>query len=65
MLAIIHEGEAVIPKEFNPYAGGQGMIGNDRPIELTLQIGETKLGRIVIDSINKLQKQEGRILLEL
>lgn len=50
-------------------AGGEnrsfGSGSSDRPIELTIQIGENKLGRIVIDSINKLQKQEGRILLEL
>ncbi|MGB4155864.1 MAG: hypothetical protein WBJ89_00150, partial [Caldicoprobacterales bacterium] len=48
----------------NANAGGGGAT-NDSPIEITLQIGETELGRVVIDSINKLQKQEGRILLEL
>ncbi|MGB4386965.1 MAG: hypothetical protein WBI88_09440, partial [Caldicoprobacterales bacterium] len=33
--------------------------------DIVLQVGETELGRVVIDSINKLQKQEGKILLEL
>lgn len=40
---------------------GQGGSSGD----IVLQVGETELGRVVIDSINKLQKQEGKILLEL
>ena len=40
---------------------GQGGSSGD----VVLQVGETELGRVVIDSINKLQKQEGKILLEL
>ncbi|WP_313082538.1 phage tail length tape measure family protein [Pulveribacter sp.] len=27
-LAVVHEGEAIVPKPFNPWAGGQGMGGN-------------------------------------
>lgn len=29
MLAHIHEGEAIVPKAFNPWAGGQGMQGGN------------------------------------
>ncbi len=38
---------------------------NDQPVEVILQVGDTKLGRVVIDSINKLQRQSGRTLLEI
>lgn len=55
----------IVRDEIKNAGGSSGGAINDRPIELTLQIGETKLGSVVIDSINKLQKQEGRILLEL
>lgn len=37
----------------------------DRPLEVDLIIDGNKLGRVVINSINSLQKQEGRILLDL
>ena len=40
---------------------GQGGSSGD----IVLQVGETELGRVAIDSINKVQKQEGKILLEL
>lgn len=40
-------------------------ISNNKPIEVVLQVGSTKLGRVVIDSINKVQNQEGRVLLNL
>ena len=36
---------------------------NDSPIEITLQIGSTKLGKVVIDSINKVQRQAGKPLI--
>ena len=36
---------------------------NDRPIEITLQISSTRMGKIVIDSLNKLQQQQGIIKL--
>ena len=50
----------------NPQANQrQPTITNDRPLEVVLQVGQTKLGRVVIKSINQLQKQEGRVLLEL
>lgn len=38
---------------------------SDKPIELTLQIGSTKFGKIVINSINALQAREGKILINL
>jgi hypothetical protein len=38
---------------------------SDRPIEVNLIVDGNKLGRVVINSINSLQKQEGRILLDL
>lgn len=38
---------------------------SDRPLEVVLQIGQTKLARAVIKSINQLHKQEGRVLLDL
>lgn len=37
--------------------------GNDSPIELTIQIGTTKLGKVVIDSINKVNRQAGKNLI--
>lgn len=39
--------------------------GSDKPLEVVLQVGTTKLGKVAIDSINKLQRQEGRVLLNL
>lgn len=36
---------------------------SDRPIEITLQISSTRMGKIVIDSLNKLQQQQGIIKL--
>lgn len=38
---------------------------DDRPINIVLQVGSAQLGRVVIDSINKLSRQEGRLLLNL
>ncbi|MSS42471.1 hypothetical protein FYJ27_01795 [Anaerosalibacter bizertensis] len=38
---------------------------SDRPLEVNLIVNDTKLGRAVINSINSLQKQEGKILLDL
>lgn len=38
---------------------------SDRPLEVNLIVNDTKLGRAVISSINSLQKQEGKILLDL
>lgn len=39
--------------------------GKDRPMEIILKLGETELGRAVINSINKLQRQAGTTLLEV
>lgn len=36
---------------------------SDRPIEITLQISSTRMGKVVIDSLNKLQQQQGIIRL--
>lgn len=44
---------------------GSSVGGNDTPVEITLQIGNTKFGRAVISSINALQAQEGKILINL
>lgn len=42
---------------------GNSNTSNDSPIEITLQIGSTKLGKVVIDSINKVQRQAGKSLI--
>lgn len=41
----------------------QDNSNSDSPIEITLQIGSTKLGKVVIDSINKVQRQAGKPLI--
>jgi phage-related protein len=64
--------EAVMPLENNTgwitelasKLNGSGSRA-DGPIEITLQVGSTELGRVVIDSINKLTRQEGRLLLNV
>lgn len=38
---------------------------NDQPINLTIQVGQTTLGKIVIDSINKVQRQAGTTLIRI
>lgn len=38
-------------------------VSNDSPIELILQIGTTKFGKVVIDSINKVNRQAGKNLI--
>lgn len=38
---------------------------NDQPINFTIQIGQTTLGKIVIDSINKVQRQAGTNLIRI
>jgi phage-related protein len=74
MIAEIGENgkEAVMPLENNTgwiselasKISNQGG-GNDRPVEVILQIGSTTMGRVVIDSLDKLRRQEGRLALEL
>lgn len=41
----------------------QDNSNSDSSIEITLQIGSTKLGKVVIDSINKVQRQAGKPLI--
>ena len=38
---------------------------SDKPINITIQVGTTTLGKIVIDSINKVQRQAGTTLLRI
>ncbi|CAM2078907.1 MAG: Phage-related protein [uncultured Clostridium sp.] len=38
---------------------------SDKPINFTIQVGTTTLGKIVIDSINKVQRQAGTTLLRI
>lgn len=38
---------------------------NNQPINFTIQVGTTTLGKIVIDSINKVQRQAGTTLLRI
>lgn len=48
--------------------GGQGNNSNsdsDRAIEIILELGGSEFARFIIDSINKLQRQEGRTLLKI
>lgn len=77
MLAYLHEGEAVVPKKYNPAADGgitngpmMAVMGDnpsasDTNATIILQIGETELGRTTIKAINKYQRQVGRTLLEV
>lgn len=44
---------------------GQAINSNDQPINLTIQVGTTTLGKIVIDSINKVQRQAGKNLIRI
>ena len=38
---------------------------SDKPINLTIQVGTTTLGKVVIDSINKVQRQAGTTLIRI
>lgn len=70
-------GEAILPlsdlfKEMRSMFSDQNQqlisnlsSSNDQPIEIVVQVKDTQLARIVIDSINKLQRQSGRTLLEV
>ncbi|MFR6472610.1 MAG: hypothetical protein ACLUPE_09805 [Turicibacter sanguinis] len=79
-LAMVGEAgkEAVVPLEnntkgldllatklFEKMPTNSSNSSNDSPVEIILQVGDTKLGRVVIDSINKLQRQSGRMLLDV
>lgn len=39
--------------------------GSNQPMEVVLKVGSTEFGRVVVDSINKLTKQEGRLALNI
>lgn len=41
------------------------MGGSDKKLDIILQVGSTEFGRVAIDSINKLTRQEGRLLLQV
>ena len=68
--------EAVVPLENNTEwmktvakgisaeLGGSNTV-SDQPIEVVLQVRDRELGRVVIDSINQLQRQSGRVLLNV
>ena len=68
--------EAVMPLENNTgwidilasklnSSGTSTPTGSDTPVEVILQVGATELGRVVINSINKLTKQEGKLSLNI
>lgn len=40
-------------------------MAEDRPVEIVLQLGDAKFGKAVIQSINKLQQQTGKLMLDL
>ncbi|MBQ8942472.1 MAG: hypothetical protein IJ062_11615 [Firmicutes bacterium] len=40
-------------------------MAEDRPVEIVLQLGDAKFGKAVIQSINRLQQQTGKLMLDL
>lgn len=68
--------EAVVPLENNTEwmrtvakgisaeLGGSN-VQSSQPVEVVLQVRDRELGRVVIDSINQLQRQSGRVLLNV
>lgn len=44
---------------------GSSSDSGSSAIEITLKVGDTTFGRAVIDSVNKLQRQAGRTLIEI
>jgi hypothetical protein len=44
---------------------GGNMTQSSQPVEVVLQVRDRELGRVVIDSINQLQRQSGRVLLNV
>ena len=58
--------EGIMGAAFNKAMQGNNMSAvNDQPINLTIQVGQTTLGRAAIDSINKLQRRAGRTLIRV
>ena len=77
-LAMVGEAgkEAVVPLENNTEwmktvaKGISAELGDTnttstQPVEVVLQVRDRELGRLVIDSINQLQRQSGRVLLNV
>lgn len=60
-----HWASAIADTVLSKMGGNSVGQANDRPLEVILQVGTTKLGRVVVDSINKVQAQEGRVLINL
>ena len=68
--------EAVVPLENNTEwmrtvakgisaeLGGSN-VQSSQPVEVVLQVRDRELGRVVIDSINQLQRQSGKVLLNV
>ena len=44
---------------------GGGSVQSSQPVEVVLQVRDRELGRVVIDSINQLQRQSGKVLLNV
>ena len=44
---------------------GGSVTQSSQPVEVVLQVRDRELGRVVIDSINQLQRQSGRVLLNV
>ena len=44
---------------------GDANTTSNQPVEVVLQVRDRELGRVVIDSINQLQRQSGRVLLNV
>ena len=44
---------------------GGNATQSSQPVEVVLQVRDRELGRVVIDSINQLQRQSGRVLLNV
>ena len=59
--------EGIMGAAFNKAMQGNNSVSavNDQPINLTIQVGQTTLGRVAIDSINKLQRRAGRTLIRV
>lgn len=55
-LAYIHQGEAIIPKEFNPYAGGKGLGGGNNfnsQYDITLKV-DGNLDRSILPEVERM-----------
>ena len=57
-LATLHEGEAVVPKKFNPAAGGQPSTTTSAPI--TVQVFQTFSPNTTVATANQAAADAGR-----